>query len=131
MWDVDLETREILVPHLILQPLVENAVKHGVAPYSAPGEIGVQARRENGSLLLRVTDTGPGGEPEIVASDGARLGLKNTRARLREMYGSAQRFELKKSGRGGWIVEIALPFRASEELGPPLEVEYEDSRAHR
>ncbi len=129
--EIDPDTLDAAVPKLLLQPLVENAVRHGIAPYSTPGEICVQARRENGSLLLRVTDTGPLGAPEKAASDGAGVGLKNTRARLREMYGNAQQFELKKTDRGGWIVEIAIPFRASEEPGAQIEVEYEDSHAHR
>jgi len=100
------------VPAMILQPLVENAIIHGLARRSTPGTISVEARSDNGSLRMSVSDTGAGfGAPATV---GSGIGLANTEARLRQMYGSAQRIEHYSSTHGGASVTIVIPFsRAS------------------
>lgn len=102
-------TGEALVPRLVLQPLVENAVRHGIEPRPGPGRVTVRAAREGDALCLEVTDTGPG--PAAVARAGG-LGLENTRARLRHLYGERQRVALERAPGGGAIVRVELPWRA-------------------
>jgi hypothetical protein len=107
---------DALVPSLILQPLVENAMKHGVAKARGRGSIEVSARRLGESIVLTVRDTGAGAHAADPAELGAApagggVGLANTRARLRELYGSDQRFTLRPRADGGTEAEIVLPFR--------------------
>jgi LytS/YehU family sensor histidine kinase len=115
-FDISPETEEALVPPMILQPLVENAVRHAVLPRVAGGAIGIVASRESGWLTLGVHDDGPGAD-----SAGARrpgLGLANTRQRLAELYGEAGQLTLSQSARGGLAVSIRLPFRAPAVTAP-------------
>jgi two-component system LytT family sensor kinase len=128
--DIAPETLDASVPNLLLQPLVENAIRHGIAPYSARGEICVHAQRVKNTLHLRVTDSGPGLTGNKGASAGTGVGLQNTRARLRQLYGSAHRFELTNAEHQGLIVEIEIPFRVAANQETKIEVEYEDSNAH-
>ena len=107
-FDVADDTRGALVPNLILQPLVENALKHGIAPYAKPGTIIVRSRREDDKLLLRVEDSGPGIQENTVMR--GRVGLKNTEERLKQMYGPAQHFSLCNLSGGGFCAEIEIPF---------------------
>lgn len=105
------DVMDALVPNLVLQPIVENAIKHGVAPRETGGRIAVSARRMGERLVLRVSDDGPGpgGSTE---PPGAGVGLANTRARLAEMHGAAQHLHLLPSDDGpGTIAEVSLPFR--------------------
>lgn len=108
-WNVDPETYEARVPHLILQPLVENAVRHGIAPRAAEGTVEISAARENGALLLAVRDDGVGGVPPEVTG----VGLGNTRARLRQLYGARQSLEVEGAPGKGFAVRIRLPFRGA------------------
>ena len=96
-----------LVPTLILQPLVENALTHGVAAIEAPGRIEVSGQREGEWLMLRVRDNGPG-----PTGNESGVGLSNTMARLHQLYGANQRFELRKDAVGA-IAEIALPYHTA------------------
>jgi two-component system LytT family sensor kinase len=113
----DPEVRDALVPNLILQPLVENAMKHGVGKAGGRGSIEVEVRRAGDFLLLTVSDSGGGGgaharmEPGMEGS-GTGLGLQNTRARLQELYGSEQRLRLAPNPDGGMVAEIVLPYHA-------------------
>ncbi|UWX03609.1 histidine kinase [Pseudoxanthomonas sp. NC8] len=93
------------VPTLILQPLVENALRHGIAMRAGPGRVEVKARRHGDTLLLSVSDDGQG----LSQASGERVGLANTRARLRLLYADRQRFGLRNSDDGGVIAEIELP----------------------
>lgn len=111
--DVAPETMDARVPNLLLQPLVENAIRHGIAPFAAPGEVHVQACRENGQLCLRVADTGPGLPKSKPNSAPEGIGLANTRARLRQLYGDAQRFELRNGAERGAIAEVRIPFQTA------------------
>ncbi len=117
--DVDPETRTALVPAMILQPLVENAVRHAIVPRAAGGAIGIVAARENGILRIGVHDDGPGpsGLGDGGREDPARpgLGLANTRQRLEELYGSRAELTLGESVRGGLAVSLRLPFREGAE----------------
>jgi signal transduction histidine kinase len=103
---VEPETRCALVPNLILQPIVENAVRHGISAIAAPGKVEISASRRNGSLRLQVRDTGPG------ASGAARegRGLSITRGRLDRMYGTAARFSAANAPSGGFQAIIEIPF---------------------
>jgi LytS/YehU family sensor histidine kinase len=110
--DVDPQTLSCRVPNLILQPLVENAIRHGVAPRSAPGHVEVRAARRDGTLRLEVRDNGPGlpaARAPRRANEGG-VGLSNTRARLAQLYGDAYRFDLSDDPRGGTIVTVEIPF---------------------
>lgn len=109
-WEVEPETLPALVPNLILQPLVENAIRHGVGPLEEGGRVEVCAERRDGRLLLRVRDSGLGPSPPGAQSEGG-LGLANTRARLENLYGAAHRFEMAPLPGGGTVVSIELPFR--------------------
>jgi len=113
------DARNALVPSLILQPLVENAVKHGVDKIAAPGKIGIRARREVDQLVLTVTDNGPG-PAKIARLDDAGVGLANTRQRLEQLYGSAQSLTLTDAPDGGTIARIVIPFRTPTELRTEL-----------
>ncbi len=102
------ETLEALVPNLVLQPLLENAIRHGIEPHARPGSIEVSAKRDGESLRLEVRDNGDG------LAGGApteRVGLSNTRARLSQLYGHAQKFSLSNAPQGGFLASIDLPFR--------------------
>ena len=108
--DVDPSTLGARVPNLLLQPLVENAIRYGVATVDRPGTIAIRAQRHGSELHIEVRDDGPG-----MARDAKRgVGLSNTEARLRHLYGTAQRLELTTPGNGGVLVSIAIPFRGAE-----------------
>ena len=116
-FDIGAGTLEAAVPNLILQPLVENAVRHGLAPSAAPGEIRVSSRRADGFLLLEVADNGVGlrGATDGTLREG--IGLANTRARLAQLYGDDARCELAEAGTGGLAVRLRLPFRPAAHGG--------------
>jgi LytS/YehU family sensor histidine kinase len=97
------------VPTLILQPLVENALRHGIATRAGPGRVEIKASRHGDSLLLSVSDDGRG----LPQATTERVGLANTRARLRLLYADRQRFEVRNSDDGGVIAEIELPWRTA------------------
>ncbi len=107
-WSVDPSTHAARVPSLILQPLVENAVRHGIAPRAAAGTIEIAAERRDGTLLLSVRDDGVG-----LAAGAPRegVGLANTRARLHQLYGARQSLELTGGPGAGTCVRVSLPFR--------------------
>jgi len=105
-FEVDPEALGALVPNLLLQPLVENALRHGIARLEGPGEVVIEASRRDRALTLAVRNDGPP-LPERV-SEG--IGLGNTRARLRQLYGEAQRLELRNAP-GGVVAEVWLPLR--------------------
>jgi len=104
------DTRRALVPNLILQPLVENAIRHGIAPRAAAGLVQIHARREDGMLHLRVADNGVGPHASGGRWPAEGVGLGNTRARLQYLYGDRHRFELDGSPQGGFSVGITIPF---------------------
>ena len=101
------DTLDVEVPSLILQPLVENAIRHGIEPQARPGHVVVEARVEGATLLLYVRDNGAGQPAGGFTREG--IGLANTRERLRELYGDRHRFELVNHAAGGLEVRISLP----------------------
>ena len=103
-------TTGALVPRFILQPLVENAVRHGIEPSVGSGRVEIRVERRDGMLWMQVRDSGgrlpPGGAPP----ESRGVGLANTRARLRHLYGREHRFELKLDGDGGTLALVAFPY---------------------
>jgi two-component sensor histidine kinase len=102
------ETLAARVPNLILQPLVENAIRHGVASRSSAGTIAIRATRDIGVLHLQIADDGPGFS--AAAQSSAGVGLTNTRARLQRLYGTSQKLVLENAKHGGAVVTLGIPF---------------------
>ncbi|HEU4628800.1 MAG TPA: histidine kinase, partial [Gemmatimonadaceae bacterium] len=115
---VDGAALDALVPNMILQPLVENAIRHGIEKLVVPGRIEIAARVEGDALVLRVRDNGPDGAAlaEGSAERAGGLGLRNTRARLEQLYGTAQRFTLTPAEAGGAVAEVRLPYHTRADL---------------
>ncbi|HEU4456893.1 MAG TPA: histidine kinase [Longimicrobium sp.] len=118
--DADPGLHDALVPHLLLQPLVENAVKHGIAARPGPGRISISARAAGSLLLLRVEDDGPGAALHPAPDgngngNGNGIGLANTRARLEALHGAAASLRVEPGGGGGTTVTVTLPLRRSAE----------------
>jgi len=109
------DTLDARVPNLILQPIVENAIKHGIVSRIAPGEIVIRATRLGDTLQLRVQDNGPGLQAIDQSSVRIRegLGLANTRARLHQMYGAGHSFDMSDIPEGGLRVTIEIPFETA------------------
>ena len=118
--EVDLDTLDAAVPNLVLQPLVENALRHGIGPKIGGGRVDIIARREGQDLRLEVRDNGVG-----LTNDAFHkgVGLTNTRSRLEHLYGDRYRFECHTPAGGGLLVTVVIPFSAegtgqSLALGP-------------
>lgn len=107
---------DALVPNLLLQPLVENAIRHGISPDDSAGRIVVSAYRSDDTLHLSVCDDGPGLQSGWRDGQAEGIGLANTRERLERLYGTGQRFELRNGASGGVTASIAIPFRESHYL---------------
>lgn len=112
------------VPWLLLQPLVENALHHGIEPRAEGGKLRVTARVHAGELQLTVSDDGPGFPAGFDLENARGIGLRNTRARLARLYGAAQRFELARAPEGGAEIRLTLPHRV------PLAPAGEPAAAH-
>jgi LytS/YehU family sensor histidine kinase len=107
--ELDDAMRRALVPSLLLQPIVENAIKHG-GDRPDGAVIKINVHREGSQLVIRVADNGPGISTDAPATETG-VGLRNTKARLKQLYGDDQSFTLMNSPSGGAIAEIRLPFR--------------------
>ena len=129
--DVDADVMDALVPNFVLQPLVENAVMHGVSKVEGTGTIQLRARRSGDDVVITVRDNGPGldsaSRTETLAResrDGSSgmsggtggVGLGNTRARLEQLYGAEQRLSLRRAAEGGTVAEIVLPYHTGADL---------------
>jgi two-component system, LytTR family, sensor kinase len=106
---IEPETLDGLVPSMILQPLVENSVRHGVAPRPEGGCIKIKAWRDNSLLRLEVEDDGPGVCGNTPLKE--RVGLTNTRARVRNLYGDEHDLKMRNADGGGLVVSLSIPFR--------------------
>ena len=115
--EIDPDVSNALVPTLILQPLVENAIKHGISQIEEKGVISIIAKKKDDFLLLRVVDNGPG-KTLVKGKNNANggIGLKNTRERLNMLYGDNQQFTIETPDAGGFTVEICLPFHTDTDV---------------
>jgi two-component system LytT family sensor kinase len=104
------ETLDAAVPSLVLQPILENAVEHGIARDAGLISVNIKVARHGDDLLVEVTDTGPGFAPGM-HKEG--IGLANTRARLQELYGKRCKFEYGNAPGGGASVRMSIPFRSA------------------
>ena len=111
---IDFETLDALVPNLLLQPLVENAIRHGIAPHSRPGWIAIHAAREGTQLRIEIRDSGNGLPPDRLTALNRGVGLGNTRARLAHLYPAAHQFAFSNLAEG-FCVSVRIPF----EIEPP------------
>lgn len=109
--EIDPAALDALVPNLVLQPLVENALRHGIAKRLDGGRVEVHARRVNGTVRLRILDDGPGLPAGWDQHRDGGLGLRNTRARLRQLYGASHRLALANRPGGGLELTLVVPFR--------------------
>ncbi len=117
-FDVPESVREALVPSLILQPIVENAIRHGIEPRAQAGHIVIQAERQDAQLNLTIADNGSGIETNAPSLTSEGIGLSNTRSRLRQLYGESQNLRLTNLSTGGLEVRITLPCRTAKDPLP-------------
>ncbi|HET6892750.1 MAG TPA: histidine kinase [Pyrinomonadaceae bacterium] len=110
--DVAQQALDAKVPNLLLQPIVENAIRHGIAPRSTPGLIEIEAKQRNGTLRIQVRDNGPGLPTHRTSENLLKrgLGLANTETRLERLYGSEHLFDLSNKPDGGLVVTMEIPF---------------------
>ena len=115
-YSIDPSLNNSLVPQLVLQPLLENSLRHGMKSGAGAMELSVSAHRENGSLILQVSDTGAGlGETEPSGVFGRGLGLSNIRDRLAQLYGNSQEFTIVNRPKGGAEVTLRVPLHLSNQ----------------
>lgn len=108
---IDPEALDARVPNLLLQPIVENAIRHGIAPVSRAGNIDIRAQRCNGNLRLQVQDDGKGISEQQLANLVPGVGLSNTKNRLTQLYGDNQLLNLSNIESGGLLVSVEIPFQ--------------------
>jgi two-component system LytT family sensor kinase len=102
------ETLDAQVPNLVLQPLVENALRHGIERHARPGKIVLRAHEKNGQIELQVQDNGAGLPSNGQWEEG--IGLSNTRSRLQQLYGKSQEFRLENVPTGGLLARVLIPY---------------------
>jgi signal transduction histidine kinase len=110
---IDSETANALVPNLILQPLVENAIRYGIEPQAGAGLIRIEAKREGKLIRIRIADNGPG--LPATGGDSIRegVGISNTKARLRHLYGSSGEFSISNALPRGAVIALGIPCRTA------------------
>jgi two-component system LytT family sensor kinase len=113
--EIKADALDAQVPNLILQPLVENAIRHSVAPRDKESRIEIRAARSNGHVRLEVIDDGPGLDNVSKESASHGIGLSNTRARLEKLYGASHSFQLSSGVGGGLHVTIMIPFHTIDD----------------
>jgi two-component system, LytTR family, sensor kinase len=121
------ETSQATVPTLLLQPLLENAIKHGLRGVAREGFIAVRSTKENGRLVLAVTDNGVGPSDAALENNEGGIGLGTTRQRLDRLYPGANELRLSRSVAGGTEVRVVLPFRS---LAATMELHDQAALAH-
>jgi LytS/YehU family sensor histidine kinase len=118
--EVEPQTLDVMVPNLILQPIVENAIRHGITRQTISGRITIRAFKRKDRMIMQVEDNGPGlktsGDSNEISSGG--IGLNNTRARLKQFYGDDYGLEIANSSARGVIVTLDIPaFEAAKREG--------------
>jgi len=114
-FELEPQTLSAEVPHLILQPVVENAIQHAIAPRAVRGQINIRADCVNSLLRVAVSDNGPGIIPNSISNAKKCVGLTNVRTRLQQIYGPDFRFELMNGDNGGLTVVMEIPFHREGE----------------
>jgi LytS/YehU family sensor histidine kinase len=124
--DIDDDVTDALVPSFVLQPLVENAVMHGVTKLEGEGRIELRARRSGDDLIITVRDNGPGIDaaaqrrPEALdhprGPGSGGVGLRSTRARLEQLYGAEHTLSLRPAPDGGAVAEVVLPYHTAADM---------------
>lgn len=121
-FDVEAASLTARVPHLILQPLVENAVQHAVAPRAAGGWIRISAERFDNGIRVEIADGGEGisapAAKNGISNNGKGVGLANVRGRLRQLYGADHKFEMNDNPAGGLTVVLEMPFADGKDDSP-------------
>ena len=112
--EIEDQTLPLMVPSMLLQPIVENAIRHGLSPRVEGGVIHIRSCRENGRLILEVRDNGVGIPPEqITHIDQQGIGISNVQERLRVLYGSEFTFQIESLAEGGTSIQIGIPLLAN------------------
>jgi two-component system, LytTR family, sensor kinase len=111
---IESETIGARLPSLLLQPLIENAIKYAVTPSETGADIWITASREGQAVRIEVADNGSGEGVDFAASPSTGVGLANIRDRLSQAYGAAHRFETTKNDRGGFSVILEIPYETGE-----------------
>jgi two-component system, LytTR family, sensor kinase len=124
VWDLAPQTLEAAVPTLLWQPVVENAIRHGVSPLAGRGRVVIASRREGDDLVLEIRDNGKGLPPGGVPREG--VGLRNVRERVAQLYGPRARFTLIPALGGGTIATLRLPFTPCEGPYTPIPLQRND-----
>jgi sensor histidine kinase YesM len=115
IWEVPPGLEDAAVPPLILQPLVENALIHGIGNRGIGGRVVIGAEQRNGTLRLSVTDNGPGLRSGIERSNGTGIGLASTRSRLERLYGTSHQFLIDNAPDGGTRAVLEIPYHQPNE----------------
>jgi hypothetical protein len=116
-FELEPQTLSAQVPHLILQPVVENAIQHAIAPRAERGHINIEAKRLNSLLRVAISDNGPGIRSNAIPPAKKCVGLTNVRTRLQQIYGSDFRFELTNGENEGLTVIMEIPFQREANSG--------------
>ncbi len=121
--EVEPETLDAAVPNMLLQPLVENAIRHGIARKVGGGRVEITARRDGDELCLMVRDTGPGLAEATLTGLSTGVGLANTRSRLQHLFGARHSLDFYEPPGGGLAVKIVIPFALDPQLHPDTGME--------
>jgi two-component system, LytTR family, sensor kinase len=118
VWDLAPDTLDAAVPTLLWQPVLENAIRHGVTPLAGPGRIVIASRREGDDLVMEIRDNGQGLPPGGVPQEG--VGLRNVRERVAQLYGRRAQFSLSPASGPGTVATLRLPFTHCEAPHTPV-----------